>query len=129
MRFSQILTLVGVAATAAVHAVSLPPGVPRDLLEFRSKHPYSPPKHGHRKIVTIRASKNDRDDVSAEFARGIKKANNGGTLYLPRKKKFVIGKVLDLTGLNDIHVHLDGEIKVRKRTNFTPGRRVANLGE
>ncbi|KAF7552055.1 hypothetical protein G7Z17_g4571 [Cylindrodendrum hubeiense] len=111
MRFSQILSLVGIAATAAVQAISLPPGVPRDVLEFRSKHPYIPPKHAHRKIVTIRASKNDHDDVSADFARAIKKANNGGTLYLPKKRKFVIGKALDLTGLHDIHLHLDGEIR------------------
>ncbi|KAK7416175.1 hypothetical protein QQX98_005372 [Neonectria punicea] len=111
MRFSQVFTLVAAVATTAIQAVSLPAGVPRDVLEFRDKHPYSPPKHHWRRTVTIRSSRHDHDDVSKEFARGIRKANNGGTLYLPKGKKFVIGKVLDLTNLNDIHVHLDGEIR------------------
>ncbi|CRK40203.1 hypothetical protein BN1708_008139 [Verticillium longisporum] len=112
MRFSQVLSFVAVAATAAVEAVSLPPGVPRNVLEFRDKHPYKNPKPGCRKIVRIRASEDDEDDVSAEFKKGVEEANNGGTLYLPEGETFVIGKVLDLTGLSDIHVRLDGEIKV-----------------
>ncbi|KAF3351333.1 hypothetical protein VD0002_g8486 [Verticillium dahliae] len=111
MRFSQVLSFVAVAATAAVEAVSLPPGVPRNVLEFRDKHPYKNPKPGCRKIVRIRASEDDEDDVSAEFKKGVEEANNGGTLYLPEGQTFVIGKVLDLTGLSDIHVRLDGEIK------------------
>ena len=31
---------------------------------------------------------------------------------LPHNQTFVIGKALDLTGLNDIHIHLEGEIRV-----------------
>lgn len=112
MHSFRALYLVGALALTLVNAVSLPAGVPRDLSEFRDKHPYKPPHHAHRKIITIRPSKNDHDDASERFKRGVLKANGGGTLYLPKGKTFVIGKALDLTGLNDIHVHLDGEIKV-----------------
>ena len=66
----------------------------------------------NRREYTIRESADDSDDISAEFEEGIRLANNGGTLSLPRGKKFVIGKKLDLKNLNDIHVALDGEIKV-----------------
>ncbi|PNP76568.1 hypothetical protein FNYG_09987 [Fusarium nygamai] len=84
---------------------------PDDISEFRDKHPYDPPKHEHRKIVRIRASKNDKDDVSDEFDRAVRKANGGGTLHLAKGKTYVIGKALDLTGLEDIHIHLEGEIR------------------
>ncbi|KAG9501981.1 hypothetical protein J7337_007689 [Fusarium musae] len=42
---------------------------------------------------------------------GVRKANGGGTLHLAKGKTYVIGKALDLTGLEDIHIHLEGEIK------------------
>jgi galacturan 1,4-alpha-galacturonidase len=48
----------------------------------------------------------------------LKKANKGGTLYLPKGQTFVIGKPLDLTFLNDIHVHLEGEIKFTNDTGY-----------
>ncbi|KAM5349196.1 hypothetical protein ACJ41O_009019 [Fusarium nematophilum] len=111
MRFLQTISLMGAIAITAVNAVILPPGVPRDVSEFREKHPYKPPHHEYRKIVRIRSSKHKFDDVSAEFKKGVLAANGGGTLYLPKGKTYVIGKVLDLTGLNDIHVRLDGEIR------------------
>lgn len=112
MRFAQAFTLVAAAATAAVQAVTLPPGVPRNLLEFRDKHAYEAPRDKCRRTITIRASEDDDDDVSEEFEKGVREANNGGTLYLPKGETYIIGKALDLTGLNDIHVHLEGEIKV-----------------
>lgn len=112
MRCSQALSAFGALFLTTVTAVSLPAGVPRDVSEFRDKHPYTPPKHEHRKIVRIRASKNDTDDVSDEFKRGVRKANGGGTLHLAKGKAYVIGKALDLTGLEDIHIHLEGEIRV-----------------
>ncbi|KAI1048837.1 hypothetical protein LB505_012859 [Fusarium chuoi] len=71
MRCSQALSVFGALFLTTVTAVSLPAGVPRDITEFRDKHPYTPPKHEHRKIVRIRASKNDTDDVSDEFKRGL----------------------------------------------------------
>ncbi|KAM0198538.1 hypothetical protein ACHAPA_008807 [Fusarium lateritium] len=116
MRHLQTLTFLGALAVTAINALSLPAGVPRDVSEFRDKHPYTPPKHEHRKIVTIRASRNHHDDISSEFKRGIHKANKGGILYLPKGKTYVIGKALDLTGLRDIHIHLEGEIR-REFTN------------
>lgn len=123
MRCLQTLTLLGALALTAANAVSLPAGVPRDVSEFRDKHPYETPKHEHRKIVKIRASKNHHDDVSVEFKRGIRKADNGGTLYLPKGKTYVIGKALDLTGLHDIHIHLEGEIRVNHSYFFQRGFR------
>ena len=67
-----------------------------------------------RKKITIRASKNDRDDISADFLWALKKANQGGLVHLQKGKKYVIGKKLDLTFLKDVYVRLDGELKVRR---------------
>jgi len=106
------------AFTGALAGIELPAGVPRSLDEFRSKHPYQPPRPGRpRKIVKIRPSRHDTDDVSDDFLRGIRQANRGGTLLLPKGKTFVIGQPLDLTFLDDIHIQLEGEIKF---TNDTP---------
>jgi galacturan 1,4-alpha-galacturonidase len=69
-------------------------------------------KHPHRRTVIIRPSSSDTDDVSADFLWGIKKANRGGRLLLQKGKKYIIGKKLDLTFLEDIEVQLDGELKV-----------------
>lgn len=111
MRLPTVTSLLAFAASVA--AIELPAGVPRSVEEFREKHPYVSKFHGGcRKVVRIRSSKNDTDDISAEFLEGIKKANNGGTLYLPKDELFVIGEPLDLTFLDDIHVRLDGEILV-----------------
>lgn len=68
-----------------------------------------------RKKVTIRASKDDRDDVSDDFLAAIKKANNGGLVHLKKGHKYVIGKKLDLTFLKDIYINIDGELKVSVR--------------
>src|ERR1700712_3431611 len=65
-----------------------------------------------RKVVSIRASANEKDDVSADFEKGLRDANNGGLLRLEKGKLYVIGKKLDLSFLNDVYVQLDGEIKV-----------------
>ncbi|KAH8680771.1 family 28 glycosyl hydrolase [Xylariales sp. PMI_506] len=121
MRASSVLiALASVVGTIASHLDHLPPNVPRNVEEFRSKHPYKRSKDcgdGKRPIVTIRASKNDTDDVADEFLAGLHKANHGGTLYLPKDKLFIIGKPLDLTFLDDVQVHWDGEVKF---TNDTP---------
>lgn len=66
-----------------------------------------------RKKVTIRPSKDDHDDISADFLWALKKANHGGLVHLQKGKKYVIGKKLDLTFLKDVYVRLDGELKVR----------------
>ncbi|KAJ1323298.1 galacturan 1,4-alpha-galacturonidase [Microdochium nivale] len=121
MHFSQILLPLAALADAVVSysSVPLPAGVPRDIVEFRDKHPYKPPAPDcHRKVVTIRASANDLDDVADEFLQGIKDANNGGTLRLEKDKLYVIGKPLDLTFLNDIHVQLEGEILFTNDTAY-----------
>ena len=88
---------------------------PKSPSEFRDHHPYHHPATNHRPKIHIRASKNATDDISAEFLKGLKKANNGGTLVLPKGKVFVIGKKLDLTFLNNVQVNLEGTIKVSSR--------------
>lgn len=65
-----------------------------------------------RKKITIRASRDDHDDISADFLWALKKANHGGLVHLKKGKKYVIGKKLDLTFLKDVYVRLDGELKV-----------------
>lgn len=79
--------------------------------------PYKPPCLGHRPVIRIRSSQNDTDDVADDFYNGLKKGNHGGTLYLPKDELFIIGKPLDLTWLDDVQVHWDGEVKF---TNDTP---------
>ncbi len=70
------------------------------------------PKHHDRRTVTIRPSHNDTDDISADFLWGIRRANHGGRLLLKKGEKYVIGRKLDLTFLDNIEVQLDGELKV-----------------
>jgi len=83
---------------------------PKSSKEFRHYHPYHPSPPNHRPKFYIRASQNETDDVSAEFYQGLKKANYGGTLVLPKNQTFVLGKKLDLTFLNNIEVNLEGTI-------------------
>ncbi|KAI1109543.1 family 28 glycosyl hydrolase [Nemania sp. NC0429] len=118
MRSSTFVALLSAITGVVASQFELPANVPRSVEEFRQKHPYkSPGCHNHRRIVKIRSSRNDHDDVSDEFKAGLKKANHGGTLYLPKNQLFVIGKPLDLTFLNDVQVHWDGEVRF---TNDTP---------
>lgn len=85
---------------------------PRSIREFRTRHPYHRPVVNHRRKIHIRSSRNETDDISADFYAGLKKANHGGTLVLPKSQTFVIGKKLDLTFLRDVHVNLEGTILV-----------------
>ncbi|KFX97455.1 hypothetical protein V490_02779 [Pseudogymnoascus sp. VKM F-3557] len=84
---------------------------PRNVDDYRRFYPYTPPGPDARKKVYIPESNSDTDDRSCEFLQGLKEANHGGTLVLPAGKKFVIGRKLDLTFLDDVQVQLDGEIK------------------
>lgn len=121
MKFTTVTAVLTAAVLTAASNIPLPAGVPRSIEEFREKHPYKPSnpsgQHGKRRVVTIRASRNDTDDVSSDFKQAMQRANHGGTLYLPANETFIIGQPLDLTFLDDVHVRLDGEIKF---TNDTP---------
>ncbi|KAE8385263.1 CobW domain protein [Aspergillus alliaceus] len=68
-------------------------------------------RYHDRRTVTIRPSRNDTDDISKDFLWGIKRANHGGRLLLKKGEKYVIGRKLDLTFLDNIEVQLDGELK------------------
>lgn len=122
MKFLSVTAALSqlLAFTSATITSPLPHDLPRSSLEFRQKHPYrSPaPRNSTRHVVTIRASANDTDDVSAEFKAGLERANYGGTLYLPANQTFVIGQPLDLTFLDNVHVHLDGEILFTNDTSY-----------
>lgn len=76
------------------------------------------PKHHDRRTVTIRSSHNDTDDVSADFLWGIRRANHGGRLLLEKGHKYVIGRKLDLTFLDNVEVQWDGELKVSYPQRF-----------
>ncbi|KAF7539031.1 hypothetical protein G7054_g2455 [Neopestalotiopsis clavispora] len=120
MRSLSLFVPLSAAAGALAAFGELPANVPRNVDEFRDKHPYTPSPGcggGDRHIVTIRDSKNDTDDVADEFYAGLQEANNGGTLQLAKDKLYIIGKPLDLTFLNDVQVQWDGEVKF---TNDTP---------
>jgi hypothetical protein len=65
-----------------------------------------------RKTITIRASNNATDDVSAEFEQALRDVNHGGLLKLEKGKTYVIGKVLKLGWVNDVYIQLEGTIKV-----------------
>lgn len=90
----------------------IPSRFPQSCDDFRKHHPYQYPPKNHRKVHHIRSSHDEHDDVSDEFLKGIKAANNGGTLLLKKGKTYVIGKKLDLTFLNDFQLQLDGKILV-----------------
>lgn len=117
MRSSSFFTLLSAISGVIASQYELPANIPRSVDEFRQKHPYKGKGSHSRPVVKIRSSRNDTDDVSDEFKAGLKKTNHGGTLYLPKNELFVIGKPLDLTFLNDVQVHWDGEVKF---TNDTP---------
>jgi len=114
MRISNLFVTIGTVALAAASAIELPPGVPRTVDEFREKHSLQRrAEDSGRKTFKIKASENDTDDVSDEFVSGLQMANHGGTLLLEEGKTYIIGKPLELTFLDDIHIQWEGEVKVR----------------
>lgn len=115
--FLFAFTAAVVSAASIVAREALPDGA--SILPARSnggqhwshKDKWGCNKPQYRHKVTIRASKHDRDDISADLLWAFHKANHGGTVYLKPGKKYVIGKKLDLTFLKDVHLQLEGEIK------------------
>ncbi|KAF2644171.1 glycoside hydrolase family 28 protein [Massarina eburnea CBS 473.64] len=106
-------------------AISYPPST--ELLHARvpGSHGGKPKKDNwgnkvekDRRKITIRASRNDTDDISDDFLWALKKANHGGLVSLQKGKKYVIGKKLDLTFLNDVYVKLDGELKFTNNIKY-----------
>jgi hypothetical protein len=104
------------AATIAREAMPLGAAIisglePRGSPKKHHKDKWGCNKPEYRHSVTIRASKNDTDDISADLLWAFHKANHGGTVYLKEGLTYIIGKKLDLSFLNDVHLRLDGEIK------------------
>ncbi|THZ10982.1 glycoside hydrolase family 28 protein [Aureobasidium pullulans] len=64
-----------------------------------------------RRKITIRASEDDTDDISADFVWALEQAQNGGLVHLEEGKTYIIGKKIDLPVLNDVYVKLDGTLK------------------
>jgi galacturan 1,4-alpha-galacturonidase len=99
----------GAVITLPRHGSSL---VSRNNTHCKQKDDWGNAVEKDRKKITIRASKDDGDDISDDFLWAIKKANHGGLVHLEKGKKYVIGKKLDLTFLKDVYVKIDGELKV-----------------
>ncbi|KXS20620.1 glycoside hydrolase family 28 protein [Gonapodya prolifera JEL478] len=115
----RVSTLAIALLATASSALAVFHGVPRDTDEFRKKHVYiTPPCEEDRWFVQIPPSKNDTDDVSDFFEQGLRIANNGGTLWLLEGQTYIIGKPLNLTFLNDVHVRLEGTIKFTDDTKY-----------
>lgn len=121
MHFSSLLPTLTVLTSLVSAAPSVyttpkdlkyPAHLPKTCEEFKKHTPYHYPPANRRKQFHIRASKHDNDDISAELLKGFKAANHGGTLVLEKGKKYVIGKPLDLTFLNDFQLQLDGTLQV-----------------
>jgi galacturan 1,4-alpha-galacturonidase len=116
--------LLALSATLASAASMARDAVPAGaaITPATALEPRGSGKHGHkdkwgcnkpdyRHKVTIRASKNETDDISTDLLWAFHKANRGGTVYLKEGSTYVIGKKLDLSFLNDVHLQLDGELK------------------
>ncbi|EPE28796.1 Pectin lyase-like protein [Glarea lozoyensis ATCC 20868] len=103
--FATLLTTFSTLTTSTQHHYN----GPKNPSEFRKHCPYTP-HHNSRRKIYIRPSRNAKDDISVDLLRGLKQANHGGTLVLPKGQTFVIGKKLDLTFLNNVELNLEGEI-------------------
>lgn len=123
-----LVTSLTTASAVAIDSNAIPSGaaitLPRSNLPS-SLSPRHKPKQKDdwgnavakdRKKVTIRASKDDCDDISDDFLWALKEANNGGLVHLKKHHKYVIGKKLDLTFLKDVYVNIEGELKVSSQT-------------
>jgi galacturan 1,4-alpha-galacturonidase len=126
MKFFSTVSVALLASSASAYVLDerkAPAAIPRGAEVHKPGYLSWKPNHhkhkfGHkpphdRSTVTIRASTSDTDDVSDDFLWAMKKANNGGSVYLRPNETYVLGQKLDLSFLNDIYVQLDGEIKVR----------------
>jgi galacturan 1,4-alpha-galacturonidase len=118
MRGFLLALSASLASAASIARDALPVGAsitaalePRGHDKHKHKDKWGCNKPEYRHKVTIRASKNDTDDISADLLWAFHKANRGGTVYLEKGSTFVIGKKLDLSFLNDVHLQLDGELK------------------
>lgn len=98
-------------AAPAGASISLPRFGPSRGLGHNNKDNWGNAVERDRRVVTIRASRNDNDDVSDDFLWAVKQANHGGLLHLQQGKTYVLGKKLDLSFLDDIYVKIDGELK------------------
>lgn len=75
-----------------------------------------------RRKITIRASEDDTDDISADFVWALEQAQDGGLVHLEEGKTYIIGKKIDLPVLNDVYIKLDGTLKVSNQ-----GEQIARL--
>lgn len=117
--------LVAAAAVSSAIASKTPHGASIAQPWWKKGHPnWSWNKNGKkdrwgncveddRRKITIRASQNDTDDISADFVWALNQAQNGGLVHLQEGKTYIIGKKIDLPVLNDVYVKLDGTLKVR----------------
>lgn len=111
MKFHALALFVTLASANLIPGAHIIPAHDKSQLAAVGAHHQ---KYPDRQTVTIRHSKSDTDDVSADFLWGIKKANHGGRLLLEKGKTYMIGTRLDLSFLDNVEVQLEGELKVSK---------------
>lgn len=118
MKFAVLSALLATAGALSTHIIPGAHVIPAQdtsaLKHIGAHHQIYP----DRRTVTIRASKNENDDVSSDFLWAIHQANHGGRLLLEKGKTYMIGKKLDLTFLDDIEVQLEGELKFTNNITY-----------
>lgn len=123
MRAVSYLLAAAAAITSAV-AFDIPDGASvsqpwkhtgRPYFGWNQKDKWGNKVEDDRRKITIRASEDDTDDISADFVWALEQAQNGGLVHLEEGKTYIIGKKIDLPVLNDVYIKLDGTLKVRGR--------------
>lgn len=126
MRVVSYLLAAAAAITLAV-AFDLPDGASvsqpwkhtgRPYFGWNQKDKWGNKVEDDRRKITIRASEDDTDDISADFVWALEQAQNGGLVHLEEGKTYIIGKKIDLPVLNDVYIKLDGTLKVSRKSCF-----------
>ncbi|KAJ5112916.1 hypothetical protein N7456_001450 [Penicillium angulare] len=118
MRLAALSILLAAASALPSHIIPgaqiIPANDKSALKSIGAHHQIYP----DRRTITIRASKNEDDDISSDFLWAIHQANHGGRLLLEKGKTYMIGKKLDLTFLDDIEVQLEGQLKFTNNITY-----------
>ena len=126
MRIVSCLLAAAAAITSAV-AFDIPDGASisqpckhtgRPYFGCNKKDRWGNKVEDDRRKITIRASEDDTDDISADFVWALQQAQNGGLVHLEEGKTYIIGKKIDLPVLNDVYIKLDGTLKVSRERRF-----------
>jgi galacturan 1,4-alpha-galacturonidase len=119
--------LVAAAAITSAAAFDIPDGASisqpwhhtgRPYFGWNKKDRWGNKIEDDRRKITIRASEDDTDDISADFVWALEQAQNGGIVHLEEGKTYIIGKKIELPVLNDVYIKLDGTLKVDREQHL-----------